>query len=207
VKTEKIGTRRQAVLLLCFALVLIFAVVRWSSSEKKSSERAGPPPAAGAAQANPEEEAPRGRGPRTREISPDEVEMVSPEDLDPRRGGMAAGTDRDLFHFPPPTPLPTPTPAPPPPPAPGDPRFVGPLPPPPPPPTPVPPEIPFRFIGTFGPRQSPIAVLIVGDQLVNARAGDVVFDRFILRKVGYESIDVGFVGFAPSETRRLGITP
>jgi hypothetical protein len=28
-----------------------------------------------------------------------------------------------------------------------------------------------------------------------------------LRKVGYESIDVGFVGFADSETKRLGITP
>jgi len=209
VKTEKIGTRRQAVLLLFLAVVLIFAVVRWSSSEKTASESAGPPRAAAAfAQANPEEDqAPRGRGSRTREISPDEVEMVSPEDLDPRRGGTAAGTGRDLFHFPPPTPLPTPTPVPPPPPAPGDPRFVGPLPPPPPPPTPAPPEIPFRFIGTFGPRGRPIAVLVAGDQLVNARAGDVVFDRFILRKVGYESIDVGFVGFAPSETRRLGITP
>jgi hypothetical protein len=49
-------------------------------------------------------------------------------------------------------------------------------------------------------------VLVQGDQIVNARAGDVVFARFILRKVGYESIDVGFVGFAPSEFRRLGIT-
>ena len=47
----------------------------------------------------------------------------------------------------------------------------------------------------------------MGDQVLNARTGDVVFDRFIVRKVGYESIDVGFVGFAPTETRRLGITP
>jgi hypothetical protein len=30
---------------------------------------------------------------------------------------------------------------------------------------------------------------------VNARAGDTVFEQFILRRVGYESIDVGFVGF------------
>jgi len=49
-------------------------------------------------------------------------------------------------------------------------------------------------------------VLVSGDQVVNARSGDVVFARFILRKVGYESIDVGFVGFAPTETRRVGIS-
>jgi len=116
-------------------------------------------------------------------------------------------TERDLFDLREPTkrPPPTPTPAPPPPPAPGDPRFVGPLPPPPPTPTPAPPPIPFKFIGSFGPRDRPIAVLAAGDRIVNARAGDVVFERFVLRKVGYESIDVGFVGFAESESRRLGI--
>jgi hypothetical protein len=135
--------------------------------------------------------------------------LISPDDLDPRPSGRAAGAGRDLFDFRPPTerPLPTPTPPPPPPPAPGDAGFVGPLPPPPPPPTPAPPDIGFRFIGSFGPRERPIAVLVLGDQVVNARAGDVVFDQFIVRKVGYESIDIGFVGFSPSETRRLGITP
>lgn len=135
--------------------------------------------------------------------------MISPEDLDPRPGGTGGRTERNLFDFrePTPRPLPTPTPAPPPPPAPGDPRFMGPLPPPPPPPTPAPPAIAFRFIGSFGPRDRPIAVLVEGDRVVNARAGDVIFGRFLLRRVGYESIDVGFVGFAPSETRRLGITP
>jgi hypothetical protein len=84
---------------------------------------------------------------------------------------------------------------------------VGPLPPPAPTPTPAPPAIPFKFIGTFGPKERPFAVLVLGDQIVNARAGDVVFDAFLLRRVGYESVDVGFVGFAPTETRRLGIAP
>jgi hypothetical protein len=71
----------------------------------------------------------------------------------------------------------------------------------------VPPEIQFRFIGSFGPKDRPIAVLALGDELVNARVGDVVFQRFILRRVGYESIDVGFVGYSPAETRRLAIAP
>ena len=122
----------------------------------------------------------------------------------PARGGADPG--RDLFDLAEPTrrPVPTPTPAPP---APGDVRFVGPLPPPPPTPTPKPPEITFKFIGTFGPKERPIAVILQGDQVVNARAGDTLFGKFILRKVGYESIDVGFVGFPESESKRLGITP
>jgi hypothetical protein len=86
-------------------------------------------------------------------------------------------------------------------------RFVGPLPPPPPTPTPKPPDIAFKFIGTFGPKEHPIAVVQQGDQVLNVRTGDTLFGKFILKKVGYESIDVGFVGFPESETRRLGITP
>ncbi len=46
-----------------------------------------------------------------------------------------------------------------------------------------------------------------GDEVFNARAGDILFSKFVLRKVGYESIDVGFVGFDPGETRRLPLTP
>jgi hypothetical protein len=71
----------------------------------------------------------------------------------------------------------------------------------------VPPDINFKFIGTFGPRDGPIAVLVLGDQLLNAHAGDVVFDHFILRNIGYESVDVGFVGYNPAVTKRLAITP
>jgi hypothetical protein len=73
--------------------------------------------------------------------------------------------------------------------------------------TPVPPEIPFRFVGSFGPRENPIATLVNGEQVVNARAGQVVFDHFIVRKVGYESLDIGFVRYPPSVMRRLPIAP
>ena len=153
--------------------------------------------------------APRAR-PRSNEkvVSPEDVPIVTLQDLEPLRGRRAAEEGRNIFDFRQPTlpPPPTPTPAPPPPPAPGSMNFVGPMPPPPPTPTPPPPEIPFKFIGTFGPKDRPIAVLVLGGQTLNARAGDVVYDRFILRRVGYESIDVGFVG-PWTDTRRLGITP
>ena len=210
-KTQ-IGTRRQLYLLLIFAVLLI-GVVRWRS---RSSSPAVTPGAAVRSAASPEDDrpapagaaAPRGRG-DAKKVSPEEVPIVTTKDLEPLRAQHSGGPGRNIFDQRPPTPVPppTPTPAPPPPPGPGSPAFIGPLPPPPPTPTPAPPDVSFKFIGTFGPKDRPVAVLVQGDQIVNARAGDVVFDRFILRRVGYESVDVGFVGFRPTETRRLGITP
>ncbi len=113
---------------------------------------------------------------------------------------------RDLFKFkePPPPPPPPPRPVSI---APGDPRFIGPLPPPPPPPPPQPPAIAFQFTGTFGPKNEPVAAVVDGDRLVLVRQGDVVDGKFIIRRVGYESLDVGFVGFPESEVRRIPISP
>jgi hypothetical protein len=121
----------------------------------------------------------------------------------PRDGAEA---DRDLFDLREPTRKPPPTPYPPPPP-PGDTRFIGPLPAPGPTPTPRPPEVTFKFVGTFGPKGHPIAVIQEGDKVYNVRAGDVLFDKFVLKNVGYESIDIGFVGYPETESRRIGITP
>jgi hypothetical protein len=201
----KIGNRRQAILLGFLGVVLVLSVVRWASSKSKAPEPGGRIAGAPAAASNPASRTTAGGRRGAAAVTADEVPMLAPEDLRPRSRRGSLITERDLFDLREPTrrPLPTATPAPPPPPAPGDPVFVGPLPPPPPTPTPAPPPIPFKFIGSFGPRERPIAVLAAGDRIVNARAGDTVFERFILRKVGYESIDVGFVGFPDS--KRLAI--
>ena len=37
--------------------------------------------------------------------------------------------------------------------------------------------------------------------------GDVVLRYWRVQKVGYESVDIGFVNFPPAESRRLPITP
>ncbi|MDQ6893437.1 MAG: hypothetical protein M3167_12255 [Acidobacteriota bacterium] len=206
----QLGTRRQLYILLGLAVFLV-AVVRWRSRPSPDPIVAGTA-ARGAASASPEDDrpaaGPRAR-PETKKVSPEEVPIVTTRDLEPLRAQRSAAPGRNIFDQRPPTPVPPPTatPAPPPPPAPGSAAFIGPLPPPPPTPTPAPPEVSFKFIGTFGPKDRPAAVLVQGDQIVNARAGDVVFDRFIVRRVGYESVDVGFVGFRPTETRRIGITP
>ncbi len=212
---EKLGSRRQAILLGVLGVVLLLALVRWrpggdAPAPAAASAPARPAAAASRAGGEPAEDGAPARGRRSgpvKEINADDVPFLQAEDFAPASGkGGSGDPGRDLFGLQEPTrkPVPTATPAPP---APGDVRFIGPLPPPAPTPTPRPPEIGFKFIGTFGPKEHPIAVVQQGDQVLNVRSGDTLFGKFILRKVGYESIDVGFVGFPETETRRLGITP
>ena len=212
-KKPSAATRRQLYLLISLAVLLILAVVKWggkSSSDVPAGGPAATPAPAGAAgfESEPSTGRVRPRASREKKTAPEDVPIVTKEMLNPVRG-RASEEGRNIFDFRVPTipPPPTPTPAPPPPPAPGSPLFVGPLPPPGPTPTPVPPEVNFKFIGTFGPKDQPIAVLLQGDQLLNAHVGDVVYDRFILRNIGYESVEIGFVGYPPGVTKRLGITP
>jgi hypothetical protein len=216
-KAPSPAARRQLYILAALASVLILAVVKWGgkgSGGSSGDAPSRPPGPASVASIEDDRSAaakgrPRPRAGEKKAMAPDEVPFVSVEDLNPPRARRAGETGRNIFDFRVPTvpPPPTPTAAPPPPPGPGSVAFVGPMPPPPPTPTPVPPEITFKFIGTFGPRDRPIAVLLLGDQLLNAHVGDVVFDRYILRNIGYESVDVGFVGYPPGTTKRLGITP
>jgi hypothetical protein len=206
-----IRSRGQLALLGGLAVILLLALVRMRSGSSPAPVRPSPPIPSGSGPAVEEDRpAPsRSRAAQPeKKVNPDEVPIITTRDLEGPGARQQPG-GRNLFDFRAPTvpPPPTPTPAPPPPPMPGDPRFVGPLPPPPPTPTPAPPEISFKFIGTFGPKEKPIAVLTQGNETVNAREGEVVFRSFIIRKIGYESIDVGFVGRDPKETRRLGLTP
>jgi hypothetical protein len=75
---------------------------------------------------------------------------------------------------------------------------------PPPPPKPVPPSFPYKYIGTFGNASSPIATFSRDGQIVNARVGAVIDGVFILRGIGIESVEIGFVNF-PDEHRRIPI--
>ncbi len=209
----KLGSRRQAILLGGLAVVLCLALVRWRSGPGASAPSPAPAPlrpnptaAAGGSEADAAPAFGRGRRVSAKEVNPDDVPVISISDFVRTPAAPSSDPGRDLFELRDPTrpPLPTATPAPP---APGDARFIGPPPPPLPTPTPRPPDIAFKFIGTFGPKEHPIAVVQEGDEVFNVRTGDTLFGKFILRKVGYESIDVGFVGFPEAETRRLGITP
>lgn len=196
-----IGTRRQAILFGGLAVLLLFFVVRWSAREKPA---AGPTAPVAVSADDPE-----ARGARVRRraaattTGPEDIAPLTRRSLEPRRAAGAVDTGRDLFD----PREPTKPPPPPPTPAPTIPPMVGPAGPPLPTPTPAPPEPTFKLIGIFGPKNRPIATLVNGDELLNAREGDIVFRSWVIRRIGYESIDVGFVGpYSPAETRRLGIT-
>ncbi len=78
-------------------------------------------------------------------------------------------------------------------------------PPAPPPPKPVPPLFPFKYIGTFGNASNPIATFSREGEILNARVGTVIEGRFILRRIGIESVEIGFVGFPSDENQRIPI--
>jgi hypothetical protein len=136
---------------------------------------------------------------------------IPPLAIGASRGEVGGAVVRNVFAFHVP---PTPTPKPPPPtptpfPKPGSIEFIGPrLPTPTPTATPiVPPAVPFRALGIFGPRERPIVAFEDGARLINAREGDILDGRFILRRVGRESVDFAFVGLPPEITRRIPVLP
>jgi hypothetical protein len=71
------------------------------------------------------------------------------------------------------------------------------------PPRPVPPKIDFVYLGSFGPRERRIAVFSKDDEIYNALVGDVLLNRFIVDKIGFESADIKFVGFPDTPGTRL----
>lgn len=83
-----------------------------------------------------------------------------------------------------------------------------PPPPPPPrqPPGPKPPPVDVKLLGLFGPERQRIAVLTDGEgAIINAQVQDVVREKFIVHQIGYESIDLKFVGFPDVEPERIEI--
>lgn len=73
----------------------------------------------------------------------------------------------------------------------------------PPPPPPRPPQFTWKFIGVFGRTDNPIATFTRDGEIVNARAGDIIEGKFILRRIGIESAEIGFTGFPQNQTQRI----
>ena len=76
-------------------------------------------------------------------------------------------------------------------------------PPPPPPPPPVPPAFSYKYIGTFGSAANPIATFNGNGQIINVRVGGVIDGKFVLRSIGIESVEIGFIGFPPDQKQRI----
>jgi hypothetical protein len=74
---------------------------------------------------------------------------------------------------------------------------------PPPPPPPVPPQFTMKYIGTFGPVNNPIATFNGNGEIVNVRIGETIDGKFVLRSIGIESVEIGFVGFPADVKTRV----
>jgi hypothetical protein len=72
---------------------------------------------------------------------------------------------------------------------------------------PKPPPVTLKYLGSFGPAARRVAVFADenGENLYNARAGEVLEGKFIVDRIGYESVDLKFVGFPDEPARRLPI--
>jgi hypothetical protein len=187
---------RKGLLALLGLLVVVLAFRYWPGAPV--AEPAPPRPSASGAGAR------KGGAP----LAPSEIPPLA---FHQERGEIGGDVVRNVFAFHVP-PTPTPRPAPPVPtpvPAPGAAGFIGPrLPTPTPSPTPiVAPAIPFKALGVFGPRDRPIVTFEDGPRLINAREGDVLDGRFILKRVGRESVDFAFVGLPPEITKRIPVLP
>jgi hypothetical protein len=72
---------------------------------------------------------------------------------------------------------------------------------------PHPPELNWQYLGRFGPPDKQIAVFTNGKQTINKQEGEVIDNKFVVAHIGYESVDISFVGFPTVPLKRVGVTP
>jgi hypothetical protein len=71
--------------------------------------------------------------------------------------------------------------------------------------TPKPPPFTWSYLGNFGPPSLRIAVFTDGKRVWNARQGETLENKFIVAQIGYESVDIRFVGFPDVPAERLAV--
>lgn len=116
-----------------------------------------------------------------------------------QRNAVAYAPDRNLFGYyvPPPKPVPPPPPPikqPPPPPPPQ--VYVDPGP-------PKPPPVDVKLVGIFGSKKKRIAVLRDGAEVINVVVGETIKNKFIVREIGFQTVEFGFVGFPETDRVRI----
>ncbi len=70
---------------------------------------------------------------------------------------------------------------------------------------PRPPPVDVVFLGSFGPNRKRYAVFTDGSEIFNAGEGEVLKDKYVVVRIGFESADLEFVGFPEAPAQRLEI--
>lgn len=80
-------------------------------------------------------------------------------------------------------------------------------PPPPPQPKPQPPPFRYKVLGIFGPERKTLAVFSREGEMVNVAVGESFGPKkeFILRRIGIESVEIGYKNFPASQVTRVKI--
>ncbi len=68
---------------------------------------------------------------------------------------------------------------------------------------PVLPDFDLKFLGSFGSRQKRLAVFSDGVEIFNALEGGVLKSHFVIRQIGLESVDVGYLDYPDEPAIRL----
>lgn len=185
--------RRRQVLLAVLVVILAFVALRTVVPKVLQLARAGT--AAVLGRTDPGERAEQLTAQRVIDLRLDALE-ATPGDYAPARNLFRYGEPPKPPAPPPPPPRPRVNTPPPPPP---QPRVTAPA-------APTPPPVDLALLGIFGPERRRIVTFrqLDGDAIINALEGEVVNGRFIVRRIGLESVDLGFVGFPEDLTERIG---
>lgn len=70
---------------------------------------------------------------------------------------------------------------------------------------PKPPQFTLRYLGKFGPSDSPIGIFTDGKNIYNVQEGGVIQGKFIVAQLGFESVEIQFVGFPDWPAQRIGV--
>jgi hypothetical protein len=69
------------------------------------------------------------------------------------------------------------------------------------------PEFTLHYLGRFGPPEKQIAVFSDGGRVFNRLEGSVIDRRFVVERIGYESVDIRYVDFPDAPAKRIGVSP
>ncbi len=70
-----------------------------------------------------------------------------------------------------------------------------------------PPNFSYKYLGYFGPEEKKLAVFSDGKEIIDVFEEETISDKFILKKIGYESVTIGFVGFPEDITKKIEVGP
>mgnify|MGYP005844091913 CR=1 FL=1 len=68
-----------------------------------------------------------------------------------------------------------------------------------------PPNFTYKYLGFFGPVERKLAVFSDGKDIIDLFEGEILAEKFILKKIGYESVTIGFVGFSEEYTKQIEV--